>query len=76
MTLYELAKNALACREKVNEHCSHKDALFSYEAISEFADALGLNIKNNGWGILSAWTAASAVVKAVDEQKGITNVQA
>jgi hypothetical protein len=68
MTLYELAKNALQANQatRVNNPTNPD---ITVEAISEFAKAAAINIHNNAFGIMLAFTSAQLIVQAVEEDR-------
>ena len=68
MTLYELAKNALEANEHLNKASGNEQ--INLNAVEAFANAAGINVRNNAFGIMLAFTSAKLIVLAVEEVKG------
>ena len=67
MQLYELAKSAMAASQACQDATEFKGTIVG-EAVSEFANAAGINIRNNAFGIMLAYTSAKLIVQAVEER--------
>lgn len=70
MTLYDRAKNMLDANARINELGEENPHQVNITPVREFAGEAGINIQNNAFGILLAFTAAKLIVQAVEEMKG------